>query len=128
MKQQTYSHLLPLSLKAWQQAKKTADFDAILKQELISLDHHELPLQQALRLSSSVSPRSISPVVLSRQSDEHSVQVKVSIFYEGIIAGCSCADDPSPLDTQQEQCDIMITIDNATAKSVFTLLDNDSEF
>jgi len=49
--------------------------------------------------------------------DESSVQIKADIFYTGIIAGCSCADDPGPSDTQQEHCQLLFIIDKQTAET-----------
>jgi hypothetical protein len=48
--------------------------------------------------------------------------LKAGVFYTGIIAGCSCSDDPSPVDEQNEYCDLLFTIDKLTAETQITLL------
>ena len=51
------------------------------------------------------------------------IRVKAGIFYTGIIAGCSCADDPTPIDELNEYCVVQLDIDLATADTTVTLLD-----
>ncbi len=51
-----------------------------------------------------------------------SVRVKAGIFYKGVIAGCNCADDPSPIDEQNEHCVVQFLIDRLTAEASVTLL------
>jgi len=48
--------------------------------------------------------------------------VKAGIFYKSIIAGCSCSDDPSPIDEVDEHCEVMIEIDKRSAEATITLL------
>ena len=55
-------------------------------------------------------------MVLQSSASAHSIDLKVGIFYTGIIAGCSCADDPSPMDTQNEYCEILLTLDRQTGQ------------
>ncbi len=103
------------------------DFDATLKQELAGLKHRDLPLQQGLTQSSYVSSDVISPVIISSSESSDAqgnrlIVAKAGIFYTGIIAGCSCSDDPGPLDTQNEYCEITITIDMSNAEATFKLI------
>lgn len=114
---------LPLSVKAW----NTENFVDVFKQEFSSLDPHSLPLQKALQNSSYVSGEAFSPMLLQSSSHAHSIDLKVGIFYTGIIAGCSCADDPSPMDTQNEYCEVLLTIDRQTGLGQIRLnLDNEN--
>jgi len=50
------------------------------------------------------------------------IRVKAGIFYTGVIAGCSCADDPTPIDEQNEYCVVQFDIDRTTADATVTLL------
>jgi hypothetical protein len=50
------------------------------------------------------------------------IRVKAGIFYTGVIAGCSCADDPTPINEQNEYCVVQFDIDRATADASVTLL------
>ena len=43
-------------------------------------------------------------MLLSASEDAGLLRVKAGIFYTGIIAGCSCADDPTPIDELNEYC------------------------
>ena len=102
---------LPLSLQAW----GTKDFNRVLKQEIQNLDPGFLPLQQGLSLSSYVGSSPISAIILKSRQETDSIIIKAGIFYTGIIAGCSCSDDPSPVDEQNEYCEIMIHIHPTSA-------------
>ena len=53
----------------------------------------------------------------------NSILVKAGIFYTGIIAGCSCADDPTPLDEQNEYCELELNINKETAETTIVLLE-----
>lgn len=100
---------LPDSARAW----GTADFPAALKRELA--EHaDELPLQQALTGTSAVADEPVTVVLLDAQADETSIHAKVGVFFAGILAGCSCADDPTPVEPQTEYCELRIAIERAT--------------
>jgi len=51
-----------------------------------------------------------------------SITVKAGLLYNGIIAGCSCSDDPTPTDETNEYCDVLFCIDRQTAKTTVTLV------
>lgn len=109
---------LKASLKNW----GTPGFESTLKKEIQQLDANLLPLQQGLSLSSYVSNRGFNPVILKTAEKAGLIQIKAGIFYSGIIAGCSCADDPSPQDEQTEYCEIELIIDKQTAETSVNLL------
>lgn len=100
----------------------TPGFEDVLKGEVEKLDIDQLPLQQALSKSSHVtdSPRSVTIIRIS--DDDNLIHIKAGIFYSGIIAGCSCADDPTPIDEQNEYCVVLIAISKQTAEAAVTLL------
>lgn len=98
------------------------DFKSILKAEIQTIDPDLLPLQQGLSLSSYVGKTPFSAVILSVTEEPDSIQVKTGIFYTGIIAGCSCSDDPSPTDEQNEYCELFFVIDKKTAATTIRLL------
>ncbi len=109
------------SLVAW----NTPKFREVFKQEAGQLGMAALPLQQGLSRSSHVSGDSYELVVLSATEEPLRILVKTGIFYQGIIAGCSCADDPTPIDEQTEYCEVLFEIDKKTAETKITLLDVD---
>ena len=109
---------LAQSLNAW----GTPAFENILKHEIALLKTDALPLQQALSLTSHVtdSPRTVR--IIRVTEDGGCLRVKAGIFYTGIIAGCSCADDPTPIDERNEYCEVELAIDKRTAETVATLV------
>ncbi|VAW72793.1 hypothetical protein MNBD_GAMMA13-720 [hydrothermal vent metagenome] len=74
----------------------TPEFNASLKAELENLGVDQLPLQQGLTYSSFALDKDLSVIIMSSAQNTDTLSVKAGIFYSGVIAGCSCADDPSP--------------------------------
>ncbi|MBA3031564.1 MAG: hypothetical protein KKF85_16375 [Gammaproteobacteria bacterium] len=109
---------LPKSVKAWNQP----GFRATLKHEVEQLPSGQLPLQQGLTSSSHALDDAISVMIISVSDDPAFIHAKVGVFFSGIIAGCNCADDPTPVDTQNEYCELQLTIAKATAETSVTLL------
>jgi hypothetical protein len=102
---------LPDSLSTW----GTADFRLALKRELETLGLAGLPLQQGLSASSYALDDPVTVVVMGADDDAQAIRARVGVFYSGIIAGCSCADDPTPVEAQNEYCEVEISIDKTTA-------------
>lgn len=111
-----------IELKAVLEAWKSDDFSSVLKSEIESLSAGELPLQKGLRLSSYAIDDDISATVINITETDEAIEAKLGIFYQGIIAGCSCADDPSPTDLQTEYCEVNVQINKANAGTVITLI------
>jgi hypothetical protein len=107
------------ALDAW----GTPEFEAVLKQEIEQLDAELLPLQQGLARSSHVTDRPFQAMIISVHEADGLIQAKAGIFYTGVIAGCSCADDPTPIDEMNEYCVVRFDIDRHTAESTVTLLE-----
>ena len=105
--------LLTKALKAW----GTADFRNILKAEIEQLDASQLPLQQGLTTGSYAVANKPEVMIISASEGKNVVRVKAGIFFTGIIAGCSCADDPTPVDEQNEYCEVLLDIDRATGET-----------
>ncbi len=100
----------------------TADFKKVLKEDIHNCSPERLPLQQGLTHSSYVSKNPFSAIILNTTENTQSIQVKAGIFYTGIIAGCSCSDDPSPTDEQNEYCELLFSINKETAETEVKLL------
>ena len=99
------------------------DFNAILKQDIEQLDIDQLPLQQALSTTSYVAGRDFSAMIISANDADGVIRAKAGIFYQGILGGCSCADDPTPVEEQNEYCEVQFAIDKHTAETTVTLAD-----
>jgi hypothetical protein len=101
------------SLAAW----GTAGFADALKRELQRHGAATLPLQQALSRSSAVAGDDIEVMIIGADDDAQSIRARVGVFYSGIVAGCSCADDPTPVVPENEYCELIVTIDRRTANA-----------
>jgi len=110
---------LPHALAAW----GTPEFTEVLRQEIEQLGAEQLPLQQGLSRSSYVADQPFQVRIIAAREDAGSLRVKAGIFYTGVIAGCSCADDPTPVDEMIEYCVVSLDIDTTTAEAGVSLLD-----
>lgn len=113
-----------LKLSKALQANHSPEFNKTLKNEIQELNPNLLPLQQGLSLSSYVGKTPFSAVILNVREEADYIKIKAGIFYTGIIAGCSCSDDPSPTDEQNEYCELLFSIDKETANTKVQLLDS----
>ena len=103
----------------------TPPFQDTLKQEIEQLDAEQLPLQQGLASSSYVIDKKPKAVIIAVSDQIDCIRVKAGIFFAGVIAGCSCADDPTPVDEQSEYCEVQFDINKTTGEaSVFLLTDS----
>ena len=109
---------LDKALSAWE----TPGFNRVLKMEIEQLNAVQLPLQQGLATSSYVADGKFSAMVLDVSEDSGFVHAKAGILYSGIIAGCSCADDPTPVSEQSEYCEVLLAINKLTAETTVTLV------
>lgn len=110
---------MPLSLKAW----NTDSFDSTFKHEILSLNTDLLPLQQGLRNGSYAISDRLAVIILNTEHDNRSITIKAGLFYNGVIAGCNCADDPTPIDETNEYCEVLVCIDRQTAHGAIELTD-----
>lgn len=105
--------------KAW----GTEHFSAALRRELEQLPASTLPLQAALTRSSYVVEEgAIGAMVIEASEDAGKVRAKVGIFFSGILGGCACADDPTPVNENAEYCVLAVDIALPTGEASFTLL------
>lgn len=110
---------LTLTLQAWD----TEAFNDICLQEICSLDADTLLLQKGLVHSSYANSDNLSATLLSVRSDELNLFIKTGLFYTGIIAGCNCADDPTPVDENNEYCEVILCVDRKTACTTVSLVE-----
>jgi hypothetical protein len=99
----------------------TPDFAAILKQEITRLEHDQLPLQQGLSTCNYVSDAPITVAIHNVTEVGNIIRVKAGIFYQGIIGGCSCTDDPTPASDINEYCEVVLDINKSTALATVKL-------
>jgi len=109
---------LDKALHAW----GTPDFEAVLKQEIAQLRADQLPLQQGLSTGNYVTAEPVSVMINSVAEMENIIRVRAGIFYQGVLGGCSCADDPTPTSESNEYCEVQLDIDKTTAETAVTLI------
>jgi len=110
---------LEKTLSAWGKP----DFEAILKQEIEQLGVDRLPLQQGLSSGNYALAEPVTATILDVAELEKVIRVKAGIFFSSVIGGCSCADDPTPVDKINEYCEIRLDIDKSTAATTVALVD-----
>lgn len=108
---------LTKTLAAW----GTPDFENILKMEIEEMNGDQLPLQQGLSASSYALDNHLKAIIMNVSKDEGFIHVKAGIFYTGIISGCNCADDPTPVEEQPEYCEVQLDINASTAETRISL-------
>jgi hypothetical protein len=108
---------LPKSAAAW----NTPDFETVFREELAALGNAQLPLQQGLAHSSHATDTPPQVMLIGTKEDDDGIRVRAGLFYTGIIAGCSCADDPTPVDEQAEYCVVEVVLDLASGTAMIGL-------
>ena len=106
------------ALNAW----GMPEFSDILKQTIEQMTGEQLPLQQGLTSSSHALDDRLKAVIISVVDEGRYIRARAGIFYTGIIAGCNCADDPSPVNEESEYCEVQLDIDKSTAGTTVVLL------
>ena len=106
------------SLHAW----GGADFETIFKQEIAQLGADHLPLQQGLSSSNYVADGLITVMIHNVVELEGMLRIKAGILYQGVVSGCSCADDPTPISENNEYCELQVDIDMASAATLIVLV------
>lgn len=100
----------------------TNNFKDVVKSDIELLDPALLPLNQGLSQGSYVTDDPVKAVIIDCFEEQNVIKVKAGIFYSSIIAGCSCADDPTPVDTIQEYCVLEFDISKETGETSVKLL------
>ena len=92
------------------QAWNSSGFEVVLKNEVKALGLDHLPLQKGLSSSSVALDHNLQLIMLQVHESNNLITIKMCVFYSGIIAGCSCSDDPTPTDEVNEYCELEISI------------------
>ena len=106
------------ALNAW----GTPDFEGVLRKEIEQLGAEHLPLQQGLSTGSHALDTNLQVMVISVSEDGEFIRAKAGIFYSGILTGCACADDPTPVNEESEYCVVQLDISKSTAETTVTLV------
>jgi hypothetical protein len=110
--------LLDKSLSAW----GSPDFKAILKQEIECIDAEQLPLQQGLTIGNYAIADHLTVMINSISETDDHIHVTAGISYQSVICGCSCMDDPTPVNENNEYCVVRLDIDKYTSATAISLV------
>ena len=102
---------LPATLAAWGRES----FATTLANELGPLAQRHLPLQQMLQHGSHMAEEPVTVRLVSVQAQPRQLQLRIGVFFTSLIAGCSCADDPTPSDTLAEYGELDLSLDRESA-------------
>jgi hypothetical protein len=106
------------SLESW----GTPGFEDTLKREIERLGAGQLPLQQGLTTGSYALGEGLSATIVRVTEEPSGIRVRAGVFYTSLIAGCSCADDPTPVEPQPEYCEVELRIEKATGLTAMVLV------
>jgi len=109
---------MPLTLASWE----TSEFERTFKEEAATIDPALLPLQQGLSHSTHALAEGLEFVLLDAREEEGRLRIRAGIFYRGIVAGCSCADDPTPIEPVTEYCEVLLRIHRPDGRTEIELL------
>lgn len=110
---------LPDALAAW----NTPGFAAVLQRELAA-QAALLPLQQAAAFTSAVLDAPPEVMFIGAEATTDRLDVRVGVFFAGVVAGCACTDDPTPLEARPEYCELRLSVDRSTAAATVALIDS----
>ncbi|AHE97596.1 hypothetical protein [Thioalkalivibrio paradoxus] len=103
---------LPRSLRAY----GTPGFEATLKKELAALGPDVLGLQQGLAAGSISLGENLGVMLLRVTESPAAIHLRAGIFFNSVLSGCACADDPTPENENAEYCEIDLEIHRGTAE------------
>ncbi|MEO5344077.1 MAG: hypothetical protein H7842_12210 [Gammaproteobacteria bacterium SHHR-1] len=103
------------------------DLPRILQAELQSAAHQpplQDLLQAALRHGSQALDESLQVLLQGLTLEPERAELRLNLLFQGVIAGCNCADDPSPQQaTTAEQCPLRLRIDRRTGQAQLSPLE-----
>ena len=112
---------LKKSLSRW----GTPEFRETFSHEVSQLSLEQLPLQQAMHIGNMASTHNLV-IMLNQQHEDHEfIYVHTGVFFSSLISGCSCADDPTPVDYNTEYCELQFRIDKKCATTHISIIDQD---
>lgn len=107
---------LPEALHHW----PDSSFKQALKQELENQPTGTLPLEPGTSRGGIVDDSQLSVTVISTAADENRIHARIGVFFDEIIGGCSCGDEPAP---ENAYCEMLVVIDKSSARAEFRVLD-----
>ena len=110
-----HATLLPDAVRDW----GTERFEQTLQREILALDTGCLPLWQATSEGGQVDTGNLAVSVLGSRERGVVIEVRIGVFFNEVVGGCSCGDDPY---TRPAGCLLRVTIDKTTAGAGFEVI------
>ena len=104
------------SLRSWQ----SGGFSRSLKLEIECLPPGILPLDRGTSQGGRVDDSELSATILGCSDQEDFIQARVGIFFNEVVGGCSCGDDPF---VANAYCELWVAIDKYSAEATFTVIE-----
>ena len=104
---------LTTALKAW----GTPAFNEILKSELERLRSDVLPIAHVIDEGNELDESGLGAIVNEVRDDERNIYAKVGIFFNEIVACCTCSGGNGMCD--EAYCELLVTIDKASGQADF---------
>ena len=107
-------YLMKDSLAAW----NSEDFASTVKNEVANLPSGILPLQQATIRGGMIDDSELTVMLLNRAETSAGLEVRLGIFFNEIVGGWSCHDDPVV-----ENCyaEVLLCINPQTGEATFAI-------
>ena len=101
---------LDIAMQHW----NTDEFPEALVRELQALHPDVLLLHKAGNWGGPRDSDDFNITVLNITNDEQQVHARIGVFFTEIIAGCSCGDEPAPINGY---CELLLRINKSTAET-----------
>ncbi len=100
---------MPRTLSAWESAR----FASAFLEEAGSLPVGELRLERLLQYGSQ-AVGALQFMILASEADADCLRVRAGVFFQSVLSGCACADDPTPETLYNEYGELVFVIDRKT--------------
>lgn len=100
-------------LSHWQ----TDNFKYALEEQLKQLPEGSLPLVYAMQTGSYPLADSLRVMILDSTQNSDEIILNCGLFFDSVIAGCNCADDPTPVERYPEYGEFTFTINKHSGKA-----------
>lgn len=89
---------------------------SMLKRDIENLKSSELPLASGTRQGGHVDDRRLSATIFEVVETAQIVQARVGVFFDEVVGGCSCGDDPF---TVNAYCELRVRLDKRSGQVTF---------
>jgi len=95
------------------------NFNTVLKQQLLDLNIDYMPLYKLTTQGGKIDNKNINFSIYSSKELERCIQIKIAVFFDELVAGCSCGD---PIIKIANNSEMFLQINNLTAEINFKII------